>query len=198
MTTDHTAADAQTGTSLPAQEGGGVAPLPNTVTLQEAGIAMALGEGNYLLDGGRVSQAAPGCLLQPQAGDRVLVAQSARGDSYLLQVLSRSPGGDACLNVPGADAMVLRQSRITLNAGRHLALGSLGDIDLTTTGVLRQSARNLFTTVSDSLVENVRHYVGQMDQHLLRVKKLLRLHGEQVLLTAEKDVKVDGERISMG
>ncbi|MBL8511024.1 MAG: DUF3540 domain-containing protein, partial [Betaproteobacteria bacterium] len=55
-----------------------------------------------------------------------------------------------------------------------------------------------FTQVSETLVQSARHTVGRAEHYLMEVKKLLRLQGKQVMVTAEKDVKVDGERISMG
>jgi hypothetical protein len=64
--------------------------------------------------------------------------------------------------------------------------------------VLRLTARNLFTTVSESLVQNVRNYIGQAEQYLLDVRQVLRMHGKQASVTAEQDVKIDAERISMG
>jgi hypothetical protein len=40
--------------------------------------------------------------------------------------------------------------------------------------------------------------VGRNGQYLLDVRALLRLHGNDALNTAARDVKVDAERISMG
>lgn len=165
----------------------------------ETGVAMELGNDSLLLDGGRVAQTALSCLVRPQQGDRVLAAIGGRGDCHVLHVLSRAAGGEAVLSVPGARELSIRQQRISLAASERLALQSLADVDVTAAaGTLRLTARNLFSTVAESLVENARHRVGQIEHYLLRVKRLLRVHGEQVMVTAEKDVKVDGERISMG
>jgi len=88
---------------------------------------------------------------------------------------------------------------VSIRATEQIALHALRDVDITAaTGVLSLNARNLFTTVQESLVQNVRHFVGKAEQYLLDAKQLLKLHGKQALITAEHDVKVDGERISMG
>lgn len=174
-------------------------PAPLEPAWAEAHIAIELDDGNYLLDDGRLAQQAMSCLVTPALGDRVLVATCRHNEHYVVHLLSRPRGGDACVSVPGAERLAIRQAAIELNATGTVSVRALGDVDVTSaTGVLSLSARNLFTTVSESLVENVRHYVGNIGQYLLDVKHLLRLHGKQVSLTAEQDVKVDGERISMG
>lgn len=175
------------------------APAPAEPVWAEANIALELIEGQYLLDDGRIAHQATSCLIAPAAGDRVLVACCKEGENYIVHLLTRSRPGSACLTVPGAEQLTVRQARIELNASEQLALRSLRDIDITAaTGVLALNARNLFTTVAESLVENARHYVGNVGQYLLEVKRLLRLHGQQTSVTAEQDVKVDAERISMG
>ena len=164
----------------------------------EARVAAELGAGRYRLDDGRAAAQAASCLVQPMVGDRVLAA-GCGGECYVVHLLARSDGAQACLAVPGAHTLAIRQAQIDLSATERVAIRSLRDVEVTATaGTLSLNARNLFTTVTESLVENARHYVGQMGQYLLGVKSLLRLHGEQALVTAEKDIKVDAERISMG
>jgi len=169
--------------------------------LAEAQIAVALDNNCYLLDDGRLAKQAASCLLQPEAGDRILTVSCRDGDNYVVHVLSRAGGCEdaAELNVPGARQLTIRQPQVSISATEQIALHALRDVDITAaTGVLSLNARNLFTTVQESLVQNVRHFVGKAEQYLLDAKQLLKLHGKQALVTAEHDVKVDGERISMG
>ena len=192
-------------------------PAPAEPQWAEAHVAVEAGN-RYLLDDGRLAQQAVSCLVTPEAGDRVLVVACQPsgagvgslgnvghagagkvGENYIVHVLQRPVSGEASLSVPGAQQLTFRQSRIALHSTEQIALRSLRDIEVTAgTGVLTLTARNLFTSVSESLVENIRHYVGSVEQYLLDVKQVLRLRGKQASITAEQDVKVDAERISIG
>ena len=172
-----------------------VAPL----NLMEVGVALSLGESRHLLVGGRVARVAVSCLLQSEQGDRALAVETASGELFILHVLSRMQGEEATIVVPGAVQLSLQQRRVVIQGWETIALTSLLDVDITSAhGNLRLNARNLFQTVSDTLVQSATHMVAQVDHCLMQAKKLLRFHGEHVLVTANKDVKVDGERISMG
>lgn len=175
------------------------APMPAAPAWVEAQIAVTLEHHCYLLNDGRLARQAVTCIITPQVGDRVLVAGCQDGTPYVVHILQRNEMESACLSVPGVEKLGIEQSHISLHCTEQLALHSLRDIEITAaTGVLALNARNLFTTVNETLVQNVRNYIGKASQYLLEVKQLLRLHGQQTLITAEKDVKVDGERISMG
>lgn len=174
-------------------------PAPTEPGWAEASVAVELADGNYLLDDGRIAQQAASCVVTPALGDRVLVAACRQNDNYIVHLLSRSRTEEAFVSVPGAQQLTIRQPQIALSATEQVSLRSLRDVEvMAVTGVLSLTARNLFSTVTESLVENVRHYVGNVEQYLLDVKQMLRMHGKQASITAENDVKVDAERISMG
>jgi len=165
----------------------------------EATIAVELANGNYLLDDGRVARQAASCVVTPALGDRVLVAACRPNDNYIVHLLTRQQCEEASLGVPGARRVTICQPELVLGASERLALHSLRDVEVTAaSGTLSLTARNLFSTVAESMVENVRHYVGSIEQYLLDVKSMLRMHGKQASITAENDIKVDAERISMG
>lgn len=171
----------------------------STPAWAEAGIAVALKNGTYLLDDGRIACQATSCLVLPQQGDRVLVAACRNNESFIVHLLARPAGENAVLGVPGAAQLSVRQAKISLAATDRIALQALNDVEVTAaTGVLTLCARNLFTTVAGTLVQNVREYVANADHYLLQARQLLRLHGKQASITAEHDVKVDAERISIG
>lgn len=167
--------------------------------LADRHVAILFDDGSCLLDNGTRAVRAVSCLVEPQAGDRVLVCPGSDGVSHLLHILERTAGVRANLSVRGAQTMALRQSRIALYASECLDLGSAGAASLSAAaGTLSLNGRNLFVTVSESIVEQACHYVGKIGQYLLDVRELLRLHGNDALLTAARDIKVDAERISMG
>jgi Protein of unknown function (DUF3540) len=169
------------------------------VALADTRVAVLFDDGSCLLGNGMRALRAVSCLVEPQVGDRVLASTSADGPCHVLHILSRSEGDSARLSVPGANALSLCQSRIALHAGESLHMGSAGEASLSAAGgTLSLNGRNLFVTVTDSIVEQANHYVGKIGQYLLDVRALLRLHGNDALLTAARDIKVDAERISMG
>jgi hypothetical protein len=172
--------------------------------LQEAVVAVELGGPRYLLDDGRVALAALTCLIEPRAGDRVLTIESADANRYIVHILARgaevnAAHAEATLSVPGAHKLTIAQPSVDIVATERAALRSLKDADVVAaTGTLTVTANDLFRTVAQSVVDAFKHYVGHAEHYLLDVDELLRQHGKQVMVTAEKDVKVDADRISMG
>ncbi len=163
-----------------------------------AGVKVLLGEDRYLLDNGRLAQRAPSCLLQPQAGDRVM-ALALGDDTHIVHVLQRSRDGTAQLSVSRAGSVALRQDEILLDCRRRLRLRSLGDTEITAaTGTLSLQGRNLFANAVDCMVQQSGHWIARMGHALIEASELLRAHGRQALVTADQDIKIDAERISMG
>jgi hypothetical protein len=150
------------------------------------------------LDDGRLARRAASCLLQPQPGDRVLVVALGGGECRIAHVLDRDAAAAACLSVAGASTVKLRAPQVALEAFSHLALRSLGDAEATAAGNLSLQGRNLFVTAADAFVQHAEHWVGRLGHALLEARQLFRLHGAHAIITAEKDVKIDDERISMG
>ena len=165
----------------------------------EGRIVERLADGRLRLDDGTLAETALGCLLQPEVGDRVLYTTSKTGDAFILQPLAREKVERARLTVPGAHGLDLHQPSVRISATDEINLRSLKDLEATAaTGTLRLNAHNLFTTVSETLVENARHHIAQVGNYAMKVRELLRIHGRQGIVTAEKDLKMDAERISMG
>lgn len=172
---------------------------PAAAAMAEAQIAVALGEHRFLLADGRVARQALSCVVAPEIGDRVLAAACAGGELFILHLLQRADPALAELSVPGAAELRILQARITVQALDQLALHSLRDLEVgAATGLLSMHADNMATTVNQALVQNMRHYVGNAEQYLLDVHALLRLQGQQTIICAERDVKLDGQRISVG
>jgi hypothetical protein len=172
--------------------------IPQPLTMIEARIIVSIEPHAYLLNDGRMARQALSCLIRPEVGDLVLTS-ICQNDTYILHILQRNELQQAQLSVPGITSLHIEQEQLSLAASDSIALRALNNVELTAaSGVLSLTARNLFTSVQDSLVQNVGHFIGKAEHYLLEVKQLLRLHSQQALITAEEDVKVDGERISMG
>lgn len=174
-------------------------PLSSEPAWGEAMVAVPLADGNFLLDDGRVARRAASCLIVPGLGDKVLVASCRQSEHYIVHLLTRAEPTEAQMNVPGVTQLTITQPSVRIVATEQLALHALKDVDvLSADGTVSITAKNVYSSVRESLVENVRHYIANVEHYLLDVKQVLRLHGKQTSVTADNDVKVDAERISMG
>ena len=118
---------------------------------------------------------------------------------FILHVLSRAAGQIADLEVADAERLRIGHARLELNASEAMSLCSLKDMELqAVTGSLALSARNLLLTAIDSLIEQVRHRISSAQDICLRARGLLKVHGGDSFITAERDVRIDGERINVG
>jgi hypothetical protein len=172
---------------------------PLVAAMHEAKVVMLLDDGSCLLDNGRRATRATSCLIEPRAGDCVLLAQALDQHCYVLHILARNTSACAALSVPGADALNICQAKIGIHSVDTLELASARDVSVTAaSGVLALNAANLFMTVSESIVQQSRNFIGKTVQYMLDVRQLLRMHAKDTLVTAERDVKMDAERISMG
>lgn len=165
---------------------------------QESRVITARLDDGFLLDDGSLAQAATSCLLQPLVGDRVLTA-CCDDQVFVLHVLTRAAGQAADIGVAGAGRLRLGHERLELNASQGLALRCLKDVEVQSVGgSLNLAARNLVLTAIDALLEQVRHRITRAEEVCVRAKGLLRLHGQHGFITAERDVRIDGERINVG
>jgi hypothetical protein len=163
-------------------------------------------------DTGAVFQArrALSCLVEPEPGDRVLVARAPHGvaDAYVLAVLERE--GDApvslvsprdtelrsagTLSIVAPATMIatptfsLHSAVARLHATRATAV--LGAVDAILDRLMLR-AKQAFRVVEE--VDHLR--AGQVDYE---ARGTLSLHSENTTLTAEGLVKVDGEQIQLG
>ena len=172
------------------------APSP-VVTTECCLISEQLDDG-YRLDDGSLAAVAVSCLLKPLPGDRVLVAY-CEDEVFVLHVLARESGQAADLGVAGAERLRIGHARLDLHASEGMALRSLKDLELqAVTGSLSLSARNLMLTAIESLLEQVRTRISRAEEICMRASGLFKLHGTNAFITAERDVRIDGERINVG
>lgn len=162
-----------------------------------AHIAQCLAPGRFRLSDGRLAAQALSCLITPMPDDLVLVVPTNAG-LFVTHVLQRE-AADAQLCAPGMDRLTIAQPNLEMHAANHLALRSGGDMDLASPqGSVRVTARNFVASVTDALVQNAQHLVTHAQHCVVQVAALLRMHGRQALITAQDDMKLDAERISLG
>lgn len=158
---------------------------------------------------------AASCLLGPEAGDVVMCSASRLG-IHVLHVLERSAPERATVSVPGAKRLVLEQPAIDVrtdeldaNAARaHVNVERLhlfsrlvavvaGGFDLVADRVKR-IARLETTSTTDS-VRTVRNTDTLRAGHILHdASEVMSLRSEITVVEARGDVRVNGERITMG
>ena len=165
----------------------------------EALIAVTLGDHSFLLHDGRLARQAASCLVVPETGDRAIVLASQNGDYFIVHILLRNRAESAELSIPYSEEILIKQARIGLQASDKIELRAMHDLEITAaTGSLSFNARNLFSTIQDNLVQSTRNVVSKTEHCLMEVKQLFKINSKQALITAEDDVKIDAERISIG
>jgi hypothetical protein len=159
---------------------------------------------------------APSCVLEPEAGDRVLLAHMGEGRSFVLAVLERddeSPqrwSADGDVEIATASGRVaIRAAEITMSS--RVAKFALGKLGLIGEEVVAEVLRSrLVSKTIDSVAEVVHqtaNRVGRVVTDLEHVRagtvdiaaeKSLMIHAENAMVTAKALVKMDGEAIQMG
>lgn len=162
------------------------------------GRIVAADDGSWLLEDGTAARRSPGCLLEPAIGDTVLIVRS-RSKDYVVHVLERDENlTEATLSVHGADALRLEQTDVCVRAERRVAIESQGDVEISALRKVCFRVRDWVSNVLQSRVEHVSHQMTQADTTITKVRSLYQLKGQEVLVQADKDLRMDAERISMG
>lgn len=167
--------------------------------IYQAQITEITEHGNFLVDHHVHAEQAYSCLIRPQIGDQVLCSQSWEGPHYILAILKRSGTQGAYLTVPGEDQLTVHSKKLSIESEKKLELSSLGDLAINAClGTLSVNAFNLFSSVTDNLIQSVKNHIQKVRYFSLESTGLVRTHGTQHLMTAEEDIKIDAERINMG
>lgn len=168
-------------------------------------------EGDYfVIEGSLPAKQALSCLLKPKVGDQVMYWNNA-DERWILAVLATSDKNTdeehlevdqhqhRELSIPGNLGMQIQTRQLTVNAHRSIDLNTMGDINLNAViGKLCLSAKSCVQTIQDSLIQMARHVINRADYIDHQAEKVLKSHASHQLITAEKDVKIDAERINMG
>lgn len=71
------------------------------------------------------------CLVEPRAGDRVLLSRAGDDVCFILGILERSQAATTTLSFTGDTHIQTRDGRLQITAGEGLDIGSTGDLNLT-------------------------------------------------------------------
>ena len=168
-----------------------------------------------MADQSHAARQAASCLLSPEAGDTVLCSRSQLG-VHVLHVLERDAADSATLSAPGAQRLVLDQAAIDirtqdLNATATRARAQVdrfhlfsrlvsvvvGGLDLVADRLKRVAGHEI-TSVTDS-VRTVQNTDTLRAGHILHeASEVMSMRSHVTVIEARGDVRVNGERISMG
>jgi len=164
---------------------------------------------------------AASCLVQPEAGDTVLLLAAEGREFTVLNVLERASRSG--LSIAHEDGIILRGPTLSLIAEEALQVRAPhADLEITTLN-LRSAAATLVAKAASALVETLRTVatrIEQTSQSLLiqathrtavidgvdtldaraansRIETLV-IQTNAAVVTAEQDIRIDAERIALG
>jgi hypothetical protein len=168
-------------------------------------------------DGGRIyAVQAASCLLAPVIGDRVLICQES-GEAFILAVLSRSETTRAEISVPDADHLSIKARREVVLEAPALHFGTrqltvLAEKIFQTGATIVSHFKQMVETVGDKSINartistRAASRTASIDEaDILNARSLIQTidgvstqTSEIALVTARRDVRLDGERVSVG
>ena len=178
-------------------------------TQQQVKLAMVCnqaGDENWMLDNGQIVQRAFSCLVSPVPGDQVLYFECDNSElsrGIIISIVTRSyteQRSERCqVGLPFNQALDIGAEQLSLTARKQLDLSSQGDANVhVPTGRLTLSARHLLHSIQDTLIQVCRQMLGRNEQCHMTSEQLNQVHARHHLMTADKDIRVDAERINMG
>ena len=162
------------------------------------GEVTAVDHQEFVLNGHVKARQALSCLLLPHQGDTVLYWLD--GDSaWILNVLASNHSNGRELSLPQQQDLRINGNNLVLNAANKLTINALNELNFNVAlGKINQCAKSMYQMVQQSFVQLTKHYINKSEYLDLQAEKLLKSHATQQLITAEKDIKMDADRINMG
>jgi hypothetical protein len=182
------------------------AELPQAQAGSFASACIAACEGDtYSMDNGRHARAALSCLVKPETGDLVQLFHTG-AQCFITAILHRAAFERADtterridIAVGGADTLQLNVRKLACVADESISLCAGQSCEIASPGGrVMLTARNLFTIASDNLVQQARTSLTQALNYSVKALELLHLKGRQQLISAETEIRLDGQYINMG
>jgi hypothetical protein len=194
--------------------------LQRSGIFETTGMVVSAGNGLFQVQKGTDSfrvQRAFSCLVEPEVGDRVLLAGDAAAGLYILAVLERQTDATR-LKLEGDLSIELADGRFTVAATEGVNLVSRKTVTVAANELEVQARRGhffidrirLLGTTLEANLERLSQTVKHLYRRVLGVDHLragqidyasegsVRLHGENTLMTARELVKADAKQIHLG
>lgn len=181
--------------------------LENTFesALMAGNVSVVEENGNLLINGHIKAQRAASCLLVPETGDLVLywlentVQENGERQAWIISVLNSANTSAKEIALPNHQDLKINANNVIVNASDSINLNAVKEININVAlGKLNECARSMYQMVQGSMIQLTKHLISKGEYLDFSAKKLLKSHAAQQLITAEKDVKIDGDRINMG
>ncbi len=189
----------------------------------KTGTITQLNDRFFIIDDKYQAEKALSCLINPQLGDIVIVF--CEGEYYWITAIIKAGNAHAqqvnnvishaesegqngielneCIvrnmSLPNNQALSISAASFTVNAQESIQLFSGKHLRLTAVmGQLSVSAKSLVQSIQTSCISMAKHWLNRAEYIDQEAEKVLKTHAQHQLMTAEKDVKVDAQRINMG
>lgn len=152
----------------------------------------------WTLESGIIATRALSCLVEPQLGDRILVAADA-GIGVIVAIISRQQEATVSLTVANGGDLHVSADSLSFTARRDVELQAETAITLSAPfGAVETVAHNLtlavqgsVVTVADAIIEQARNVHVSADETIMT-------HAQIHSVTADQDLFMDADRINMG
>lgn len=174
---------------------------PAPVTLYPAKITSQFSDEGWLLDDVHQACRAFSCIVKPHVGDQVLYACCA-GQNQIVAILNRVEVHNeepANLSLPEQQSVLFEADSLDFFGKNKLTISSYGNIEINALiGKLMCSARDILQSIQQSFVQISKQVICRTEHLDVSASKLSKSHARHQIITADKEMKVDAERINMG
>lgn len=148
--------------------------------------------------GGRVVKQAFSCLVKPEVGDSVLVSVQS-DQQYVVAILVRRSSIEAVLSPPDECGLTIKACSLRLVTSNDMSFLSKGNISVVAPlGELVIQTASIVQTVSNTVVNIAKQILVRVGYYDLSSDTAIMSKASVQVITAEKDIRIDAERISMG
>ena len=194
---------------------------PDIHIIQSVGTAMECSDKGIIVstrDGVFCTRRAVSCLVEPMAGDTVLITGDPDNQLFVIAVLQRADTSSIRISVEGDLTVGVSKGRFSVAAGHGIDLVSAGEMTMISSELtVNASKGNIFFDqlfylgrFFDAVLERISHKVkrsyriveeiDQVRSNVIdyRAAKNMSLRGQNTLVTAKDLVKIDSDQIHLG
>ena len=194
---------------------------PDIHIIQSVGTAMECSDNGIIVstrDGVFCTRRAVSCLVEPMAGDTVLITGDPDNQLFVIAVLQRADTSSIRISVEGDLTVGISKGRFSVAAGHGIDLISAGEMTMPSSELtVNASKGNIFFDqlfylgrFFDAVLERISHKVkrsyriveeiDQVRSNMIdyRAAKNMSLRGQNTLVTAKDLVKIDSDQIHLG
>ncbi|MFT4927212.1 MAG: hypothetical protein ACI8WB_003318 [Phenylobacterium sp.] len=143
---------------------------------------------SWLVDHDFSASCAVSLLVKPSIGDTVCFIEVEQ-HYYITALLSRQDS---------EAELLLESSQKVRWVAPELHFSAFDKLELTSLNKMVVMGKDTVVSAANAMIQQAENLIQQVGQYSLTAKGLLRLSGKHQVITAEKDVRIDGERINMG